>query len=186
MVHSTVKFDAFAADVTKRFDGIEGRMDRMEGRMDRIETSQKSLVDDMGIIKGFFVADIARGEADMIASEIGLEYLRTISKRELMSLARGHSENISVNDLRSFRSADLVIEASDGGNTTYIAVEASFTADERDTGRALRNARLLGDYTGQPARAVIASIDNDHRIETLIQDGSVYWYTIEGSDLMPR
>ena len=216
-----VKFDAFAADVTRRFEQVDARFEqvdarfeqvdarlssveetqklladtlarvqelqeRMDARMDRMETSQKSLVDDMGIIKGLFAGDIARREADIIASDMGLQYLRTMNRDDLNSLAHGHFDDVALNELRSFRRADLVIEAMDGDTTTYIAVEASFTADERDTGRALRNARLLTDFTGQPARAVIASVDNDRRIGTLVEDGTVYWYPIESSDLVPR
>ena len=62
---------------------------------------------------------------------------------------------------RSFRNADLVVEATDGTGTRYIAMEVSFTADLRDCDRAVRNAGLITRFTGKPAQAAVASVRND-------------------------
>ena len=85
--------------------------------------------------------------------------------------------DIPQNHRRSFVRADLVIEVTDSaGAIHYIAVEASYTADQRDTSRAQRNAALLTRLTGHPAHAAIASVRNVHEIQPLIDDGAVYWY----------
>ena len=86
-------------------------------------------------------------------------------------------------DLHSFRMADLVMEVADAnGDTCYIAVEASYTADKRDTARALRNARYMTHFTGAPAYAAIASTYLDNRIADILNSGQVYWYEIPDRD----
>ena len=88
-------------------------------------------------------------------------------------------------ELKSFRQANLVIEAMDGDTVRYIAVEASFTGDERDTNRALRNASFLTRFTGLAATAAIASVTNDDEIEWQISSGAVHWHEIEEKDIEP-
>ena len=89
---------------------------------------------------------------------MGLEFVRTLSARDLSDMAgNGLPRDIH----RSFRNADLVIEATDGTDTRYIAMEVSFTADRRDCDRAIRNAGLITKFTGKSAQAAIASVRND-------------------------
>ena len=72
---------------------------------------------------------------------------------------------------RSFRNADLVVEATDGTGTRYIAMEVSFTADLRDCNRAVRNARLIESFTGKPAQPAIASVRNDREAAEAVESG---------------
>ena len=81
---------------------------------------------------------------------------------------------------RSFYAADLVLEGIDAdGNTHYVAAEASFTADRRDTDRARRNAQFLTRCTGQPAQPIIASVGNDREVAELVEAGAVGWFRLE-------
>ena len=93
----------------------------------------------------------------------------------------GNSLSRDVN--RSFRNADLVIEATDGAETSYIVMEISFTADRRDTDRAIRNAGLITRFTGKYALASIGSARNTHEVTELIESGGIYWYP---SGIMPE
>ena len=143
------------------------RFDRMEG--------------DMGTIKGFYANYKAVQDAPWIASEMGLEHVRTLTVHDLGRMAAG---NLPVNVARSFRNADLVMEVTDGNETSYVAMEISFTADKRDTDRAVRNAARITQLTGKPARAVIASVRNDYEVTELVESGALYWYPLE--DRLPR
>jgi hypothetical protein len=118
---------------------------------------------------------------------MNLEYIDTLTQAELVRMARrGRDLDIPANELRSFRYADLIIEVIDGNQTNYIAVEASFTADQRDTDRALRNARFLTRFTGCPAHAAIASVRNHRDLDEKFAPGNVYWHPIPGRDLEPE
>ena len=143
------------------------RFDRMEG--------------DMGSIKGFYANYKAVQAAPWIATDMGLEHVRTLS---LDDLGRMAARNLPVNVARSFRDADLVMEVADGNETSYVAMEISFTADKRDSDRAIRNADLLTQLTGKPARAAIASVRNDYEVTELVESGALYWHPLE--DRLPR
>ena len=82
--------------------------------------------------------------------------------------------------LLSFRSADLIMEAVDAaGETCYVAVEISFTANGRDTRRALRNADFLTRFTGRTSHAVVSGLKHDDRIKEIIESGAVSWYQLD-------
>lgn len=57
-----------------------------------------------------------------------------------------------------------------------MAVEGSYIADERDTRRAVRNAELISRFTGMTAVPVVASLENDHAVQQLVEDGGVRWF----------
>lgn len=144
----------FNERVDRRFDTIQGDIAEVKGGHARTETIRR---------------------ADVIASGLNLIFERTLSAGELEDMARENADSaIARNELESFTKADLVIKAKDGSRlTNYVAVEISYTADQRDTGRAIRNADLLTKFTGRPAYAVIASIKNDFAVNDLISKGSI-------------
>ena len=86
--------------------------------------------------------------------------MRTLNQQDIRALVQAqNTADISANELRSFRRADLIMEAADrAGETCYLAVEVSFTANGRDTTRAIRNAGFLSRFTGRRCRAVVAGL----------------------------
>lgn len=87
-------------------------------------------------------------------------------------------------ELRSFRRADLIIEATDRQcEGCYIAVEISFTANGRDAERAIRNARLLQDFTRRRSYPAIAGLRLDERTQPQVDSGEVFWHELDSSDL---
>ena len=119
-----------------------------------------------------------------LEKDLGLKYVRDVSRVELYEMAHNAAGgDIPTNELRSFRRADLVIEAMDGDDTCYIAVEASFTATQRDASRAQRNAALLTRFTGQPAYAAVSSVRKDRDAEAEAAAGNVWWHELEERDM---
>ena len=155
----------FNADQRQFNEGFMRRLDRIEG--------------DIGTLRGPFAENAAERNAVAIAAELGLEYVRSVPLEDLVRMSRSAIGRIPTNQLRSFWNADLIMEVSDGSSTHYIAVEASYTADKRDTDRAQRNARFLTEFTGQTARAALVSVRNDHYVSSQVEDGSVYWFQLE-------
>ncbi len=140
-----VKFDAFVEEHRTTHINTDARLDRIKS--------------DTGTLKGDFARTRTVQDAQGIASDMGLELVRTLSTRDLSEMA---GNTLSRDVGRSFRNADLVIEATDGTDTRYIAMEISFTADRRDCYRAIRNAGLITRFTGKPVQAASA-IDTRHR-----------------------
>ena len=163
------KFDAFIEEQRTSHANIDTRLDRIDARLDRMES-------DTGTIKGDFARTRTIQDARNIAYDMGLELVRTLSSDELRDMA-GNTLPRDVG--RSFRNADLVIEATDRTDTRYIAMEVSFTADRRDCDRAIRNAGLITRFTGKAAQAAVASVRNDREAAEAVESGAVYWHPLE-------
>ena len=138
---------------------------------------------DMGTLKGDFARTRTVQDAPGIASDMGLEFVRTLSARDLSDMA---GDALPRDIGRSFRNADLVIEATDGTDTRYIAMEVSFTADRRDCNRAVRNAELITRFTGKAAQAAVASVRNDREAAEAVESGAVYWHPLEDRTPSPE
>ena len=154
---------------------------RLEISIARIETS-------IGEIKGNTARHVVDAQLDEIAEQLDFTLKDTLSRQQLRELIRqqGHTDEDKRNR-QSFIRADLVVIAEDaGGGTHYIAVEASYTGDARDTTRARRNAEMLQRFTGCPAHAMIASVHNDQDIQAEIDGGEVHWYALDPDDFRPE
>ena len=175
---SSMVSDSITA-LAERMDRLETRIDqlgtRVDQRMDRLENG----ISDM---KGFYTEQKTAQQAEIITSDLNLQWVRILTPGELNRLALEEAGGQALTDeLRSFREADLVIEArNEEGNTQYIAAEVSFTGAVRDTERALRNAELLTRITGHPARAVVASVTNDREAQREIEDRDIHWHHVAG------
>ncbi len=158
--------------------------DRMDRRMDRFNN-------DIGQVKGGHARWSTIHEAPSIVlglnleRSLGLKYVRDVTMAELAAMAHNAAGgDISTNELRSFSRADLVIEIEDAsGDTCYLAVEASFTATQRDASRAMRNAALLTRFTSLPAHPIVSSVRNDRNAQAEIAAGNVWWHELEERDM---
>ena len=173
------RMDRLETRVDQRMDRLETRIDQLETRVDQRMDRLENGISDM---KGFYTEQKTAQQAEIITSDLNLQWVRILTPGELNRLALGEAGGQALTDeLRSFREADLVIEARDEeGNTQYLAAEVSFTGAIRDTERALRNAELLTRITGHPARAVVASVTNDREAQREIEDKDIHWHHVAG------
>ncbi len=125
-------------------------------------------------IKGTLMEDTARKKAYRIIDNLGLHDFEIIESQRIIQLShnatnRGLTRDITHGDMESFKDIDILIEAKDKDeNRIYVVVEVSYTADQRDTNRAPRNARYLTRFTGQKAIPVIASVRLDNKVRHLV------------------
>jgi len=186
----------FAAETDRRFAGVDHSLAQFASetnqqfaevnrRLDGNDRSIRRLEDNVAILKGAHARNVAQRDYGWMTRNMGLQPMRLLPVDEVDELALKLRETgVSRSDLESFRKADMIIEASDaGGETVYIAVEVSFTVDERDTGRSMRNARYLTRVTGKPARAAVIGSTLDDRIRALIASGEVYWHPFSEKDM---
>ena len=169
-------------DEQRQFNAkVDGFIERTDQRFGHIER-------DISNMRGEYARNVAVREADDMAQDMGLQMVQVLTDDDIRELLRtSDTVGILTSELRSFRRADLIIEAADGnGITNYIAVEVSNSADDRDTRRALRNAGFLTRFTGYPARAAIASVRIDDRIQETVNSGGVYWHELEDRDPAPE
>ena len=150
-----------------------------------LKESTQRIIDDVGILKGDLVGRAAWDRHQEILDQLGFTLVRMLTKNDLNNLAnRSGTTGIAGADLRSFFRADLIMEATgDDGGPQYVAMEASYTADERDTDRVLRNCRFMQHFTNRPAHPVISSLRNEHHVLSLVNNGTVHWFELTERDL---
>ena len=166
--------------VERRLELVERRLEALERRVEALERQMQQIRIDIAPLKAAHARTAALREADLMAEEQGLEFVRTLDQEEIRDLVRSSdTDGISRHEMRSFRLADIMLCATDAaGEECYLAVEVSYTANGRDTTRAQRNARFLTRFTGQRAFAVVAGLRFDERIRRDVESGAVAWYRL--------
>ena len=164
---------------------LKERGDRHQASIDQLQRDVQGIRNDLGPIKGAHARNTAHREAVLIAEEFGFSLVRIVSFEELVSFTRGsNADGIPANHIRSFHRADLIMDVQDGdGKDCYLAVEVSYTVDERDSVRAIRNARFLTQFTQRPAYAVAAGLRYDERVRPNMESRELLWYELDVDDL---
>lgn len=135
---------------------------------------------DIGYMKNFSSTENAKNELPLMAANMGLQYRRSLSREAIVNMALSLAQGAPLSgDLHSFARADIIIEAEQNGELCYVPVEVSFTADERDTARAIRNAGFLAQVTGAIALPAVASVNLDRRILEAMENGRVHHHQLE-------
>ena len=172
--------DPFIANLNNLAATMNARFDRLEDGFSRIERDVRYLM------YGYYLS-LAEKFAPLIADELGLLYTRRLDTADLVNIARdADTSSIPTNELRSFMRADVVIEATSeqDDDAHYIAVEVSYTADRRDSHRAIRNARYLAEFMGGAhTHAVVASHRYDNEVANLIRMGTLSWFELTTGDM---
>ena len=168
-----------------RIDAVDDRLAAVDSRFDSVEGSIQKLRNDIAPVKAAHARNAAIEDAVAIAGDLGLRHTKTLTREELWEITEnGDTSGISSNELRSFRRADLILEAVDkDGESCYIAVEISFTANGRDTSRAIHNAEFLKRFTGRRSIASVAGLYRDNRIDEALESGSVFWHQLDPGQL---
>lgn len=165
--------------IDQRFEQIDQKFEQVDQRFDRIDSEIQSIRDDLGVLKGAHARSAAVRRFRLIADDMGLHQARLLSPEEIWDIAQQLRRvgTLSRNEYESFHDADMIVEALDTQDERcYIAVEVSFTANGRDSSRAIRNAGFLARHTGQPAHPVVASVETDREIHTLFESGDLHWH----------
>ena len=172
-------------DFTAEMKEFKEEMTEFKGEMKdfRCEVRESNRVNSGHIsdMRGMFASQKVVREAALIADRIGLRTVRTLEAQDIIDIwnagkAKGLTNNISKDYEDSFKIADLIIEAQTNETLAsaraprYIAVEISYTADERDTTRAIRNAEYISKFVEIPTYAVVAGISKDNRIDEVLSD----------------
>ena len=164
---------------------VDKFMDTQQAVNARVDSRLQAITDDLGDLKGHAAGRAARDHVETILDQLGLTYVTILHRRDLVGLLAA-APDIAAGERQSFFRADLVVEArAADGSTCHVAVEASYTADRRDSDRALRNAGYLTRCTGRPAHAVVASLRNDRDVQALVDQGALHWHRLTEKDLDP-
>ena len=133
-------------------------------------------------MKGYYAKDIVANDAAGIAEDMSMTLIRTLTIDDLREMIQGRPMDIQTK--RSFRNADLVMEATTPwGEPQFIAVEVFYTAERRDSDRAMRNASILNRITGRTATPAVARVRNTREVEELVESGELRWHPLQDRTL---
>ena len=152
----------------------------------RQEGFNRRTEDTLGILKGNAARRLLNDSFETILDTFRLDFVSFLHRSDLVRMARrsGLSNDVNLGQRQSFYRADMVLEGIDEhGDTHYVAAEASFTADLRDSDRAIRNAGFLTRMTGHVAHPVVASVANDRAVQELVEVGTIHWLQFDPKEL---
>ena len=152
----------------------------------RQEGFNRRTEDTLGILKGNAARRLLNDSFEAILDTFRLDFVGFLNRNDLARMARlsGLSNEVSLGQRQSFYRADMVLEGIDEhGDTHYIVAEASFTADSRDSDRAIRNAGFLTRMTGHVAHPMVASVFNDRAVQELVEGGTIHWLQFDPKEL---
>ncbi len=189
------KFDVFVEKMTafteqmtafteqqKRFNEEQKQLNQtVAAHLERIDARFQRMENDISTVKAAHVRYEFLKSVAVIALGLKLEYVKTLTQTELVKMYNAAGGDLEPGEVMSFCQADAIIEATDGKDTVYVAAEISYTADQRDSSRSMRNARLLKQYTGRKAIPAVASFRNDYYVAELVESGALHWFPLEHS-----
>ena len=209
----TLRVDALTTSISEYKDATNLRLDRIEERLDIQHGMYRRQHDDLHRFRGNYASFAANKDDVIIAGAFGdVRGMRSIdarslSRSELSDLLRYNPDAVSELGLRerverTFLRPDLIAEVTelygddDREPEFYIAVEASYTANEEDLLRATDHAKILRHVTGLDAYPVIASVRLDRAIEDRVfhdvaefvvadDADAVVWYELATEDMEP-
>lgn len=177
-----------ASSVARLESDVSGLKSEMSALKSEVDVRFEGLANNIGQIKGGHAYLMATQRPELIAERLGFFYERVIPVGELIDLTREQPDIITSSaDRESFLNSDLVLKVRDKDEklTNYLAVEISYTGQERDANRAIRNARFVQRFTGRPSYAAVASVEIDEAMQSKVERGSVLWHKISAADLQP-
>ena len=171
----------------KRLDDHNRRLDDTNKRLDGTNEKLDGLMDDISLVKGGHARNETIRNASLIAHRLGYQFISEMRQEALIGFAElAKGNGVAVNEAESFAKADLVMIVQDANNQPgYIAVEVSFTVDDNDVRRAVRNADYLHKYTGIRAHAAVAGVDILPDVKRQVDAGKVHWYEIPRREIQP-
>ena len=186
-------FAKFATETTRRLDlltedvgtlksdvgTLKSDMVDVKTAITKLTNNVGKLTNDVGVLKGAHAEATARAEIALIADDLDLEHRRIVPKLELRHMARDGGADPRDDAMKSFLASDIIAETTNAdGETTYLAVETSFTGDLHDADRARDHAALMERLTGRPCRAVIASRQKNAGLAKLVERGEIAWHEL--------
>ncbi len=188
LIKLPAEFKEFQGEMKEFQKETKDNFNRINRRLDGIGGG-------VGDLKGHFAAQAARQDAEFIAAIMGLEWQSTLKRIDVLRIWQAAERNRLTDDISSqnrisFLKPDIIMEATDKNGKCYVAVEISYTASSNDTERAIRNARYLTQFTGEPAYMAVAGVSKDSEIDSVIieenpqtfdfnKDPKVFWLQLD-------
>lgn len=166
---------------------VDGFIEKQEQYNERTSKILSGISNDLGDVKGAYARNEVLRETSLIASDMGYRFFKNLSRNRIKEIAE-KAVGFDPDELKSFRRADVIMEADklDRGGRHFIAVEVSYTVEENDVRKAIRNAEYLRKLTDRDAVAAVAGVAIVSAAMKRVDAGDVYWYEVPARDIKPE
>ena len=204
----------FQKETEDRFDGIDKRFDGIDERLDTQHALYSEQNRSLDRFRGAYAMEGTRRYRRIIARTIARARGNRLSATVVLdddelNLISSNAEDMDMSDiygdtpvetlLGNLDTADLVLKVTENDrNRTefYVAIEASYTVEDRDVVKSTSNAKLIARATGKDAYAVVAGASVGSEIRgTVIRDeydfvktndpNAAFWHEVELRDMQP-
>ena len=163
---------------------------RLEGVVTRLEGVVRRQSNDVGFLRGAFAYHAVTRSLNMaIWNMTSGDLDAVLTERELLGMVRNSgATDLPQNEVPSFVNADIIARVvhPNAEDASYVAIEVSYTVQDKDVRRAVRNAEYLTRFTGLSAQPAVAGVQLDDWAREDVDSGAVLWHQISELDLRVR
>ncbi len=163
---------------------------RLEGVVTRLEGVVRRQSNDVGFLRGAFAYHAVTRSLNMaIWNMTSGDLDAVLTERELLGMVRNSgATDLPQNEVTSFVNADIIARVvhPNAEDASYVAIEVSYTVQDKDVRRAVRNAEYLTRFTGLAAQPAVAGVQLDDWAREDVDSGAVLWHQISELDLRVR
>lgn len=163
---------------------------RLEGVVTRLEGVVRRQSNDVGFLRGAFAYHAVTRSLNMaIWNMTSGDLDAVLTERELLGMVRNSgATDLPQNEVTSFVNADIIARVvhPNAEDASYVAIEVSYTVQDNDVRRAVRNAEYLTRFTGLAAQPAVAGVQLDDWAREDVDSGTVLWHQISELDLRVR
>ena len=163
---------------------------RLEGVVTRLEGVVRRQSNDVGFLRGAFAYHAVTRSLNMaIWNMTSGDLDAVLTERELLGMVRNSgATDLPQNEVTSFVNADIIARVvhPNAEDASYVAIEVSYTVQDKDVRRAVRNAAYLTRFTGLAAQPAVAGVQLDDWAREDVDSGAVLWHQISELDLRVR
>ena len=175
-----LKLSTTVVELQAQFVELQAQLIELRGEFNE---HRREMREDLSQIKAAHALYMSSRMGAHFAQELGLQYRRRVEPEELTAITHNRTE-LTRAQRKSFNLSDLIFMAADEeGAERYVVVEVSYTANGRDSKRALEHAEILTRYTDVPAVAAVAGVRYTHELQPLFDSGQLHWLELETRDL---
>ncbi len=176
----------FREAITRLISSNE-RLERVVERLDGVVQRQSN---DVGFLRGAFAYHAVTRSLNMaIWNMTGGDLDAVLTERELLGMVRNSgATDLPQDEVTSFVNADIIARVvhPNAEDASYVAIEVSYTVQDNDVRRAVRNAEYLTRFTGLTAQPAVAGVQLDDWARDDVDSGAVLWHQISELDLRVR
>ncbi len=156
-------------------------------RTTELETKIDGIRNDLALVRGGHARNVMAQNLPRIADRFAFEFISELPQQAIIAMSKFTTgQGDTQGNAESFSNADMVISVRDDqGKPAYVAMEASFTVDDNDVQRAIRNAGYLHEYTGLPAYPAVVGVHVLDSAQAEVDAKRVLLYQIPAGELQP-